>query len=368
MKTVLVRRNGDLVSQPIAIELHSSSSLTDLLRNACTALKMSRALIAFLPDGTTVCHPSSLPSNTELTISRGEPMFRILAGAGLPSFCGFNLFETLNDFGLRKTFRTLDPHTSASRAIKVIHKTAFLSEEYAEFFTSEMNRLAEVEHPNVLKVHTRLEKDQQIGVVTDFPGTELLSVVLKAGVFTEARARPIIWQLCLGLQHCHAKGITHGSLSLGHVFLVPGKPVLAPPSSDSHTSHVDQPPKSRSLSKSKPVIPSSLLPPLEHFDDGIARISDFGGRCMHPLPVTRKLTLTVPDHLKGEAADLWALGAMLYAMTQGETLSIERGALAWRSESSESLKDIIARMTMGEACVTDLMKDGWLADYLLVAI
>lgn len=110
--------------------------------------------------------------------------------------------------------------TKARRAVKIMTK-AELSVEHVKEFQNEINLLAQVEHPNIIKVYGSYECARRYYIVTDlYQGGELFDLVTDADLeMSEAEAAGLMKQLLTAVNVCHAKGIMHRDIKPENIML-----------------------------------------------------------------------------------------------------------------------------------------------------
>jgi serine/threonine protein kinase len=70
--------------------------------------------------------------------------------------------------------------------------------------------LKDVNHENVIVTLDVFENEEQIALVTEYmEGGELFDRLIHEKAFTEGKARGIMKQILLGVEHLHSKGIVH---------------------------------------------------------------------------------------------------------------------------------------------------------------
>src|SRR3954453_5623536 len=146
---------------------------------------------------------------------------------------------------------------------------------------------AALNHPNVVSVFDVVEEGDHIWLVMEYvPGRSLAEILKEEGSITVEQAAHIGAQVAGGLAAAHARGTVHRDVKPGNILV-------------------------RS--------------------DGTAKISDFGiARTAGDPQVTQTGLVTgtpayfAPEVARGDeptpAADVWALGATLYAAVEGQTL------------------------------------------------
>jgi serine/threonine protein kinase len=146
---------------------------------------------------------------------------------------------------------------------------------------------AALNHPNVVSVFDVVEEGDHIWLVMEYiPGRSLSEILQHEGSISPERAAHIGAQVADGLAAAHARGTVHRDVKPGNILVR---------------------------------------------DDGVAKISDFGiARTVGDPQVTHTGLVTgtpgyfAPELARGgdptPAADVWALGASLFAAVEGHTL------------------------------------------------
>jgi len=118
------------------------------------------------------------------------------------------------------------PLLQQHHAIKVM--AGNFSRDDIKRFEREVEVIAAIRHPNVIRVHSAGAQDGQPYYAMEFVEGEELADALKRGCFEEQRAASIIRDLALALSLAHAKGIVHRDLKPANILIdAEGRPKLA---------------------------------------------------------------------------------------------------------------------------------------------
>ena len=205
---------------------------------------------------------------------RGSPLFR---------WGHLEVHERLGEGTFGEVFRAYDPLLDREVALKLRkdspqgHSAVGRRQHLAE-----ARRLARVRHPNVLVVHGADIHQGRVGLWTDLvEGVTLEERLLQSGPFAVDEARAVGRVLCEALAAVHAAGLLHGDVKTSNVLQeATGRVVLA------------------------------------DFGAGAELDGGAGALLSRGTPVT-----LAPEVLRGgkatAAADLYALGALLYRLLTG---------------------------------------------------
>jgi protein-serine/threonine kinase len=107
-------------------------------------------------------------------------------------------------------FQAMDRVTGGSYALKKIERSMLGPQGWTNL-QREIEIMAGVDHPNVLRLHEVLETDQHIFLVVDFMvGGELFNLISQRGQgFGERDASAIVTQILQGCGHLHSVGVAH---------------------------------------------------------------------------------------------------------------------------------------------------------------
>lgn len=135
----------------------------------------------------------------------------------------FVLIDALGVGGVGIVLRVHDENMDSTRALKFPRPSAGMEEAFAEIIASEISRLREAQHPNVIGVHRRGEIRPD-GRRTPYYIMDFIPGALDAAQYFET-ARPrddvigLLSGVARGLAHLHATGIVHLDVKLENVLV-----------------------------------------------------------------------------------------------------------------------------------------------------
>ncbi len=229
----------------------------------------------------------------------------------------FRARRELGRGGYGIVFLAYDPQLGREVALKVPRAEAVLTPELRERFLREARAAAVLDHPNVVPVFDAGEVGPVCYIASAYcPGTTL-------DAWLKARAEPVPWQeaaalvatLAEAVHHAHANGVVHRDLKPSNVLL--------------QTTDGRGQAEQRASASSEPSA-------ITHLQSAIPKITDFGLAKFQPLEpeaAPQNLTQTgalvgTPRYMApeqavgssqavGPAADIHALGAILYELLTG---------------------------------------------------
>ena len=174
-------------------------------------------------------------------------------------------------------------------AVKTMDIRRIRSLEMGELIKREMLAMQRFRHPNIVELKETLATNDKLHFVLELcTGGELLDIIATGGPLTEGRALRYFQQLVAGLGYCHAMGVAHRDLKLQNLLI--------------------------------------------DADDNL-KIADFGlcnfvknafgmdtllkTMCGTPNYVAPEVLSSADSPYRGEPADIWSCGVILYTMLAG---------------------------------------------------
>jgi hypothetical protein len=193
------------------------------------------------------------------------------------------LLRQLSQGGMGSVYEGRDEELDRPVAIKILHDPS--DPAAVERFRREAQAVAALEHPGIVSIYDYGVDDGRHYLVLELVrGRDLVQLLASEGPCTPVRAIDTAAQVCEALAHAHAAGIVHRDIKPGNILLARGGEVRVT-------------------------------------DFGIARMTRADG-----LTLTGSMMgsarYCAPEQVAGDpvgpAADLYALGVVLYEMVTGE--------------------------------------------------
>ena len=134
----------------------------------------------------------------------------------------FRILQRIGTGGMGSVYKAQQPEMNRMVAIKILHPKLTNRQDLASRFRREARAMAQLTHPNTVKVFTygELPEDGSLYIVMEFlEGRNLNRAVKRDGPMAVERAVPILIQVCGALQEAHTMGIIHRDLKPENIFL-----------------------------------------------------------------------------------------------------------------------------------------------------
>lgn len=191
--------------------------------------------------------------------------------------------------GMATIFRAVDLRMGRIVAVKILREMYSSDPKFVTRFQREARAASALQHPNIVQVFDYGQSKDSYFIVMEFvDGMDLRRYLKKRGMLENDRAVEIAHDVALGLGAAHQRGIVHRDVKPQNIMLN---------------------------------------------DEGLVKLTDFGIASMYKDAESERLTTTgmtlgtvqyyAPEQAQGEivkpAADIYALGIVMYEMLTGRT-------------------------------------------------
>lgn len=201
----------------------------------------------------------------------------------------YELQEPIGRGGMATIYRAIDLRMGRTVAVKILREVYSSDPKFVTRFQREARAASALQHPNIIQVFDYGQSGPSYYIVMEFvDGTDLRRYLKKQGILSNERAIEIAHDVAMGLGAAHKRGIVHRDVKPQNVMLN---------------------------------------------DAGMVKLTDFGIASMYKDAEAERLTTTgmtlgtvqyyAPEQAQGEivspAADIYALGIVMYEMLTGRT-------------------------------------------------
>lgn len=207
------------------------------------------------------------------------------------------LGKVLGEGSMGAVYEAWDEVDQEWRAVKILHLPISGSRTVRERFRREARVLERLEHPHIVRLRGHGEDDSLIFLVMErVPGGSLLGWIDRHGPMPPALAARVCRQVCRALEEAHGQGVIHRDIKPTNVLI-----------GEDHTCRVVD-------------FGIALL------GDEVVRLTRAGVRMGSPgfMAPEQEVSARDVDH----RADIYGLGATLYALVTGRTPGHMESAIA----------------------------------------
>jgi serine/threonine protein kinase len=236
-----------------------------------------------------------LPASDEETVTRAPG-----AGAAWPVIAGYEVEAVLGEGGMGTVYRARDVQLGRLVALKVVRAGAVTAASRARFL-AEAQAVARLDHPHIVKVFevgqwTAAEGEGPLPYLAlEYVPGGTLDQRMRAGALEPIEAARLVRLLAKAMHHAHEAGIVHRDLKPANVLLA--------------------------AAADEPALNTALGCP-KVSDFGLARSMQADSRLTAEGAVVGTPSYMAPEQAEGQAdvgpaADVYALGAILYRLLTG---------------------------------------------------
>jgi serine/threonine protein kinase len=134
---------------------------------------------------------------------------------------GYEIIERIGTGGMGAVYRAKQRRAGGRDvAVKLIDERLAGSEKGIRRFENEAKIIADLRHPNTLKLFdVGRTKDSRLFIVTEFLTGSTLHRMIASGPLPPERVLKIVQQICYSLREAHAQGIVHRDLKPANVMI-----------------------------------------------------------------------------------------------------------------------------------------------------
>lgn len=337
---VYVKANGSSES-PKKVILATNSTLEDVIAIASKTLGLE-ARRAFFSSGheLTDVDVEHIEPDEVIHISCGEA-FKARTDGDAEIVGGYFVCDQLGQGGFGSVHKGVHAETGVQVAIKFVPKKTFREFSDLQRVFQEIQVLRNLRHPNIIRILDVADCKAAICFIMEFaPGGELREYVQKYTSLSEDESRLHFKQIVLAVHYCHSRSIIHRDLKLENILL-----------------------------------DAELKPKIVDFG-----LSDYVSSKERTVTDAGTEAYLAPEVYWGTSGDsdpykidVWALGVILYAMSQGRLpfhrpdaeacALLDADGLVFGDESSAAMRRVNKAMltvkASRRASMNDITTDPW---------
>ena len=205
-----------------------------------------------------------------------------------PQISGLEIIKLASQGGQGLVFKALDVKLNRPVAVKLLRNISFDKNNRESSILREARSIAQLDHPNIVKLQAMVETDQGPALILDWIDGGSLQEYLNAHSMTESEVIEMLLKLTDAMDHAHSRGILHRDIKPSNVLLRNGS-LLQPMLCDF------------GLAKSK----------VGKSDFSSTSVGIGTAGYMAPELISRRFGRV------SQASDIYSLGAVLYRMVAG---------------------------------------------------
>jgi hypothetical protein len=159
----------------------------------------------------------TIDSPTFVATSEGpQQLSAEILAARLPELEGFAL---IGRGGMGAVYGAMHRNLQRPVAVKVLDATLSEQPAFAQRFAREARTLAQLDHPNVVRVYDSGERDGMYYLVMELVDGVSLRQTLQAGGLEPEEALALVPKVCAALQYAHDQGVVHRDIKPENILI-----------------------------------------------------------------------------------------------------------------------------------------------------
>src|SRR5262245_27259422 len=256
--------------------------------------------------------PPAVPETiSRLPDATAEKSFELKAGPP-PAVPGYEILAELGRGGMGVVYKARHLNLNRIVALKMILAGGHASPEDLQRFLTEAEAVAALQHPNIVQIFEAGHHNGLPFFTLEYVDGGTLTGWVREHPLPAAQAAHLVEQLARGVAYAHDKGIVHRDLKPDNILLGAGRSQAGTPETEDWV----QPPNVT-------LADDRRTPPVPKITDfGLAKRVKGGSGVTHTGAVMGTPSYMAPEQAEGKknvgaAADVYALGAILYRLVTG---------------------------------------------------